>query len=279
MNDNFDTAILKKIQLDILKCVIDICKKHDICYFCFGGTALGAVRHSGFIPWDDDIDIAMKRKDYEKFAQVAKSELTNYYFLQNYKTDPDFRLQFAKIRDSRTTFIETSGRDLSINHGVYIDLFILDGYPNDNKKANKLYRLNRLTRGYCAKDDVSSRSKKANFLIFLSRFYFLFRKPQKVIERFDKKCIRNDFDQCERGICFGSIYGLKDMWPTEWFNSVSKFTFEGIEVNLPIEYDKYLKQIYGNYMELPPESKRVAHHYCDVIDFDKSYTYYTNKRK
>lgn len=274
--NNIDTTKLKQIQLDILKAVISICEKHNICYFCFGGTALGAVRHAGFIPWDDDIDIAMKRKDYEKFAQVAPSELPSYYFLQNYKTDPDFRLPFAKIRDCRTTYIETSSRNLHINHGVYIDLFILDGFPDNERKAKRLYRLNKLTRGYCAKDDISSRGRKANFLIFLSRFYFLFRKPQKVIEKFDKKCIANDFDQCKRGICFGSIYGLKDMWPTSWFNGTVKFLFEGIEVNLPIGYDNFLKQIYGDYMKLPPESKRVAHHYCDIVDFEKPFTYYTS---
>lgn len=278
MNDCIDSGRLKQIQLDMLKCLTSICDRHNICYFCVGGTALGAVRHKGFIPWDDDIDIAMKRKDYEEFLKVAQSEMPNYYFVQNHNTDPDFRLQFAKIRDSRTTFIETSASRLKINHGVYIDIFILDGYPDNDSKAKRLFRLNRLTRGYCAKDDVSSRSKKANFLIFLSKFYFLFRKPQKVIERFDRKCKENDFDKCERGISFGSIYGLKDVWPTKWFSGVTKFSFEGITVNLPIEYDKYLKQIYGDYMKFPPESERVAHHYCDIIDLDNPYTKYTEKR-
>ncbi len=274
-----DISKLKQVQLEMFKTIIKICNKYNICYFCFGGTALGAVRHSGFIPWDDDIDVAMKRKDYERFIKIAPKELPPYYFLQNYKTDPDFRLPFAKIRDSRTTFIETSARNLKINHGVYIDLFILDGFPDKKKQAKNLYRLNKLTRGYCAKDDVSTRSKKANFLIFLSKFYFMFRNTSKVIEHFENKCKKNDFDNCERGICFGSIYGLKDMWPTSWFNGISKFLFEGIEVNLPKDYDKYLKQIYGDYMQLPPESKRIAHHYCDVIDFEKPYTYYINKKE
>lgn len=277
MNNVVDTNKLKEIQLEIFKCIIDICNKYNICYFCFGGTALGAVRHNGFIPWDDDIDIAMKRKDYERFIKIAPNELPPHYFLQNYKTDLDFRLPFAKIRDSRTTFIETSGRNLNINHGVYIDLFILDGFPDSDRKAKHLYKLNKLTRGYCAKDDISNRSKKANFLIFLSRFYFLFAKTHKVIKKFEEQCKKYDFDKCRRGICFGSIYGLKDMWPTEWFNGVSKFKFEGIEVNLPIEYDKYLRQIYGDYMVLPPESKRIAHHYCDVVDFERPYTYYVKK--
>ena len=120
---------LKQIELNLLVCFKEICEKHKLDYFLTGGTLLGAVRHKGFIPWDDDIDVGMPREDYETFLRVASSCLPDGIFLQTRKTDPEVPFNFAKLRDSRTTFIETSIKDLDINHGVYIDIFPIDYFP------------------------------------------------------------------------------------------------------------------------------------------------------
>ena len=117
---------LKAIELDILKAFIDVCKKNSLNYYLLGGSCLGAVRHHGIIPWDDDIDVGLLRADYNKFMEVGQKYLPEHYFLQNYRTDPEYYVNFAKIRDSRTTFIESSLKNLHINHGVYIDVFPLD---------------------------------------------------------------------------------------------------------------------------------------------------------
>ena len=118
---------LKKIELEMFKYYLAICEKHDLKYFLIGGTLLGAVRHKGFIPWDDDIDIGMPRPDYEKFLLVAQKELPEHIFLQTHNTDIEYPNCFAKLRNSDTTFIETSCKKLKINHGIYIDIFPLDG--------------------------------------------------------------------------------------------------------------------------------------------------------
>ena len=129
MNDrNFEK--LKKIEIELLLSFIEITKKYNLKYFLLGGTCLGAVRHNGFIPWDDDIDVGLPREDYEVFLKVAQAELPENVFLQNGNTDPEYTLNFAKLRNSDTTFMEQSFKNYKINHGVYIDVFPLDGYKN-----------------------------------------------------------------------------------------------------------------------------------------------------
>ena len=128
-----DSQRIKEIELEIFKVFLDIANKLDIKYYLIGGTLLGAVRHKGFIPWDDDIDVGLPRKDYEKFIAEAQKYLPDYYFLQTYETDPEYPLSFAKIRDSRTTYLETALNNKKINHGVFFDIFPLDFYPENEK--------------------------------------------------------------------------------------------------------------------------------------------------
>ena len=125
---------LRKVQnaeLDILKEFIEICRKINVRYYVIDGTLLGAVRHQGFIPWDDDIDIGMFREDYEKFVALAPQVLPECLFLQTYRTDEEYYRNSGKIRNSNTTMIETVVKDLRMNHGVFIDIFPLDNYPTN----------------------------------------------------------------------------------------------------------------------------------------------------
>lgn len=124
-------AELKKCQLEMLKAFAAVCEKLGISYFLDGGTLLGAVRHKGFIPWDDDIDVGMLRADYERFFAEGQALLPEHYFIQNISTDPQYTANFAKMRDSRTTYIETTLGRKRINHGVFIDIFVLDYYPEN----------------------------------------------------------------------------------------------------------------------------------------------------
>ena len=125
---------LQKVEYSLLRNFISVCDRLGLAYYLVCGTALGAVKYGGFIPWDDDVDVALTRADYNIFCEKAQQLLPDYIFLQNYKTDSAFPSLYTKLRDSRTTFIEESAKSLPINHGVYIDVFPLDGYP-ENKKA------------------------------------------------------------------------------------------------------------------------------------------------
>lgn len=264
---------LKKCERDMLEAFVTICDRHGIEYFLQGGTLLGAVRHSGFIPWDDDVDVSLPRKEYEKFIAVAKSELPPYYFLQTKDTDPEYPNNFAKIRDSRTTFIETSGKYLNINHGVYIDIFPLDYYPDgfkakvfEIKKKLLTWRIN--TAFYLPNMSLKSKIATAfSCLIYPSR--------RKAIEKREKlfSCV----PPSSRLINNSGAWREKEIIPAEWFDKTTEMTFEGIKVKSSYKYDEWLKFVYGDYMSLPPENERVGHHFTDVVDLDKPYTEYINE--
>ena len=134
---------IQQLETDILKEFISVCQKLELNYFLLGGTLLGAVRHQGFIPWDDDIDIGMLRKDYEIFISKAPALLPSHLFLQTNVSDPAWYANFSKIRNNNTTFIETSSAHLPIHHGVYIDIFPLDDYPENKIKQKVLDIKNR----------------------------------------------------------------------------------------------------------------------------------------
>lgn len=126
---------LQQKEFQLLKKFIDICDYLNLTYYLVCGSCLGAVKYQGFIPWDDDVDVALPRDDYEIFIEKASQYLEDNQFLQNYHTEPDFPIIFTKLRDSSTTFIEKTAANLDINHGIYIDIFPLDGYPKNKAKS------------------------------------------------------------------------------------------------------------------------------------------------
>ena len=140
---------LQLVELEILLEVDRVCRENGIEYFLDGGTALGAVRHGGFIPWDDDIDIGMTRENYEKFLEIAPEKLKNDYFLQTRKTDKKAPYMYAKVRKNGTVFMEWNKRNLDMHHGIYIDIFPYDNVPDDIKERNEyLAKCGRLYRLY-----------------------------------------------------------------------------------------------------------------------------------
>ncbi|MBR4710794.1 MAG: LicD family protein [Clostridia bacterium] len=269
---------IKCIETDILKAFIDCCKELKLRYFLLGGTLLGAVRHSGFIPWDDDIDVGMFRKDYQVFLSKAQRILPDYYFVQCLQTEENQLNNFAKIRDSRTTFIETSYRNARINHGVYIDVFPLDYYPEgaheqklfDRRKKTLSLRIRR--EFVIPEENQSGRLRET--VRDIKGLILTLRYPKvrdALLER-EKLYISVPRSNLIANHC--GAWGKKEIVPESWYGDGVEGTFEGLSVILPCQYDKWLTQVYGNYMDLPPIEKRVPHHYTDIIDLDKSYTEY-----
>ena len=264
---------LKICERDMLAEFVRICDKHGIKYFVQGGTLLGTVRHGGFIPWDDDIDVSLPREDYEKFLTIAEKELPDYYFLQTKDTDPEYPNNFAKIRDSRTTFIESSAKNLKINHGAYIDIFPLDNYPS-GKKA-KVYELKKrlLTQRIYKAFYMPHMSFIAKIITMIT--VILFPSLKGAVEKREK--LFKSVAPTDRVVNNSGAWLDKEIIPREWVQGTIQMEFEGIKVNVSDKYDEWLTYVYGDYMSLPPENERVGHHYVDYFDMNKSYTEYINE--
>jgi len=260
-----------KIQLEMLLEVDRICKKHFIPYSLFGGTLLGAIRHKGYIPWDDDIDICMQRKDYERFIEICKKELSSEYFLQTFKTDRDYYYQFAKIRKNGTLFLEYLDSELkNMHHGVFIDIFPLDNVIID-KFIGKvhlflsllLFRFtNTRTKVRCSK---RFQNLILRHICYLSH-YFLKFFPKKLWTWFHEKVITffsnkdtKYLSHLTNSPSISSIYG--HLIEKENFYDTIDWDFEGFKFPVPRNYDKILSKTYGDYMTLPPEEERHSIHY------------------
>ncbi len=265
---------LQKTEFNILVSFISACDRLGLKYYLLGGTLLGAVRHRGFIPWDDDIDVGMLRADYEVFLHEGQKLLPESYFLQTFETDPDYPQCFAKLRDSGTTFIETSVRHRKINHGVYIDIFPLDYYP-EKTVQQRLLRLKLRALFFRQRSEFylpEYNKVTLNSLLFGPLSRALFPTTQSIVRNMDQT-LRSVPDSAL--VCnYCGAWGERETAPLSWFGDGVYGTFEGLPVRLPAAYDCWLTKVYGNYMELPPEEKRVAHHYSEHIDLSKSYLEY-----
>lgn len=269
-----NTEKLKSIELDILREFIKICEENSLQYFMVGGSALGAVRHKGFIPWDDDIDVGMPREDYEKFLTVAQERLPSPLFLQSYRTDKNYPNIFAKIRNSDTTFVEKTVSHLDMNHGVYIDIFPLDGHPKDPKKEKRLRKKERILK-MPIYDMFLLELKQPKWKARLKKMLcLLLPKYQACVEKLDCLYQKVPYCEAETMASFGGAWGMREVMPRRVFGKGSVGEFEGMRVMLPEYPEEYLTLLYGDFRKLPPEEERVAHHFCSVIDLERSYKDY-----
>ena len=266
-----DIAVkLKEVEIGLLKAFIEVCDNNHLQYYLVEGTCLGAIRHHGFIPWDDDIDVALPRADYNIFLKIAQRELPSYYFLQTIDTDPEYIANFAKIRDCRTTFIESSVKSRKINHGVYIDIFPLDNAPEHHAALFKMKDLLYVARISAEFDSLPS--AKMKILQLFSKV--LLPDLKNAVKKRDKHMQSVKNSRFFTNFC--SAYGSKEIMLRENYGKGTTVIFEGLDVLVPQNYDNYLSSLYGDYMTPPPVEKRIGHHSAEIIDLDKPYFEYTN---
>lgn len=233
----------KKIMLDILMEFDYICKKNNLTYWLDYGTLLGAIRHKGFITYDDDIDVSMPRDDYEKFLKIYKKELPVPLFLQTQESDPGFLQYFAKIRNTNTLYLEhdEKGKNIKYNQGIFIDIFPVNYI---NTKINYIYPFLRFLGKFFNKN----RFYMQYFDIDVYKYYIkLFNK----LHHHSNSCIRKGLEMRS------SLKNIekKDIFPLE------EVAFENHTFPTPNNYDKYLTELYGDYMTpLPPEERDQARH-------------------
>ena len=263
---------IQKKLLEIAKEYINVCEELNLRYFLMFGSAIGALRHNGFIPWDDDIDFGMPRSDYELFLKEGQQYFPSNYFIQTHKSDKNYFSQYAKVRDNNTTAIEEADKNVVMNHGLWIDIFPLDGLPASLKKRKALDFLDFkiLRRRY---QDYKYKLpqlhiKFANFLvkIILPSKEYAYKKSIRLATKYN-------FDTSEY-VFYMFSKRAKHNLKQEWFSDYKMHKFEDIDIRIPIECEKILEMLYGNWRELPPIEDRNGGHSIVIIDLKKSYKEY-----
>ena len=249
---------LKSIQLDLLQKTADFCERNGLRYFLCGGTLIGAIRHKGYIPWDDDIDIAMPRPDYDQFVKTFnKSE--NYYQVLALSNDPDYTTPFAKVYDNRTILRELQYK--IVKYGVYIDVFPADGVK-DAAQIHKIMLLRKFLNTKRANYYKRTISKMA--INTIGKVLLLPFSAHRIATWIDNEARKYAFGTQPKSGIIVNPYGPGEMVDKSVFASDIYQEFEGHQYRVPVGYDNWLRSIYGDYMQLPPEEHRVSHHTFDA---------------
>lgn len=263
-----DLRRLQLAELEILKDTIRICNENNLTYYMLGGTLLGAVRHKGFIPWDDDIDIGLIRADYEKFLGIAPKQLKKGLCLQTYQGTEEYLHYPAKVVDEQIKLLSNmTGHEQVIP--AWVDIFPLDGMPN-NYIQSKLHQFRLLAeraifKFSCFDEVVSINTRNRPFveraLIWIGKHTKIGRgvDSKKQLDRIDRDLKRYSTGTSTYYINFMGAYKTKEMFPKSYYGDGKLYDFEDISIVGPINADAVLKQMYGDYMKYPPESERNKH--------------------
>lgn len=282
------TTEVKKLwstQLELLELLKSICHKHNIKYFASAGTLLGAVRHKGFIPWDDDIDIVMFADDYEKFCDIAASEITGDYFFQHYKTEPGFSAGMARIRKSSTTAVTKYEYNYKFpndtyNFGVFIDIFPLNNIPTNTTSAfyqKILYNLfAKIISGHrkeCLMTKHNNNRYRFSKGYLLWKLANIFWSYEEIASIYNSICNMCKTSSLVGLFSFGG-FNEKLIWQKDWWSATCELSFEDTTIICPQNYDAILKKEYGNYMEF---QKGTAIHTMEFFSADIPYKNYIKK--
>ena len=258
---------LHQVDMQIVKEVVRICDQHGFQYFMLGGTMLGAIRHKGFIPWDDDIDLGMPREDYEAFLEIAPQELAAHLKVVNYRNDPNYMYYITRILDTDTKVVEERiGNDNKYTNAS-IDIFPIDGTPN-NPLLRKIYffrvMYHRALMSLCYKDSIDrkrKRSKKEQLLLWVMEHV----PVEKMTTPYKQKCKIDKLLRKQKiagAKYIGNIMGAyrtREIVPAEFYGEGAYYPFEDMQLRGMAQAHEYLQWTYGDYMQLPPEDQRKTH--------------------
>lgn len=252
---------IKVVQLNILKEVSSFCEKNNINYFLAGGTLLGAIRHKGYIPWDDDIDLLMPRPDYDLFLKLFNKDNNKNIKVLSNEIDSSFPYTFAKVIDCNTYLKENTLLNYPL--GINIDIFPIDGFPNDLKKSKRFIRKVGLLKNIYTVKIIKKRKDRNIVKKIILNVAKMFAKPFNILALVKKIILLSKtykYEECKFVGCLVWGYGIKERVPKFVFENAIDVEFEHSLYKAPVGYDIYLKSLYGDYMKLPPEEKRKTHH-------------------
>ena len=252
--------LIQKTELEILDIVDDFCSKHDISYSLTYGTLIGAVRHQGFIPWDDDIDLMMMRDQYDKFIRLWQENPPDGFFLQTDETDPPYGNNFLKIRKRGTTFIQSEQeKTVSYHTGIFIDIFPVDYVSDDAQARERVFQTQKLLYKI-RRCKISEENPLHSRLAYLC--YKWLPVSVNCINRQIRKLIV--LDKPTQTVCNMTEAGpttARSCFPAADIASSVDIAFENRTYKTMVGYKNYLSHTYGDYMQLPPEDQRVTHHF------------------
>lgn len=265
MNEHLSEV--QKLILDVFGPVHQYMEKHHLEYYMLGGTLLGAIRHKGFIPWDDDIDIGMPRKQYEYFLKNIEKELPPHLKLHTYYNEQSHHYYFARVVDTRYSMKRTGSLEERAEN-VWIDIFPLDGMPR-NKLAFKFHQLRLLWIKFLYHCSCFERvNLKRPGRPLHERVLIAFVKKtgfgknlstRKMLRRLDKALKKYPYEKSDYVVNFMGQYTFREMFPKSYYQKGTLYPFEQYELRGPVEYDLVLTQMYGDYMTPPKEQDRNAH--------------------
>ncbi len=267
---------LRALQLKILyimKYVDSLCRKNGITYFIMGGTALGAVRHGGFIPWDDDLDIFMTLDQYDHFKRVFEENESEEFIIQEWRTVPEY-LEYAKLRMNGTTYIETNFKDRKdMHHGIYIDIMILHKVPNNPVTQRLVYLKSKFVTLYgLSQRNWRPKTKFQTLMLGILKFL-----PNQSLARW---CYRNIYKYDSRRTGYSYCYWItpvkfgKGLFDKELFLPPVEINFEDTKLLSPNNIKEYLFLRYGDYLKIPDDASQKAAVHAELFDCNKSYLVY-----
>ena len=260
---------LQLTQLEMLKVIDAVCKEKQIPYSLYAGTLLGAVRHQGFIPWDDDLDVCMSRADYNRFLEAWEACKPEGYILQNKENAPDFTQSFSKIRKLNTTYCMEADLNKQYHQGVFVDIFPLDRIP-EGMLARKMFRLRCMLYQLYTREFVPEKSNSA--VRFGSRLLLTITPRYlrgNIRKRLLAKITQYSDDKTLPVIAIETVNTLRTLYPSDMLDRYVRLPFEDGEYQCFANWEENLRLKFGNYMQMPPEEERTWRHPPVCMDFEK----------
>ena len=273
MSTEYSAEEIHSRLLVMAKTFHGICVENNLRYYMLGGTMLGAVRHKGFIPWDDDMDFGMPREDYDRFISVSNKILPEYYEIRFYKNTDNSPIHYAKLIDNRTTLVEASYTNYV--EGLYIDIFPLDGAGNgmlfDRIRAKRILWHQILIMNHCTTRDKKGIRK-------LLKKYARFRNINNLHDSMEKLMTAKTLSESSLIANYLGAWAEKEIMPKDVMGTPALYTFEDAEFYGSENADKYLKSLYGDYMKLPPKENQVFKHNYYYLNYDLPYREYDSQK-